>query len=100
MVRRLLLILAIAGLFIGWIAYTQHRPRPAIVSGFVEADEIRLGSRVGGRVASVHVQEGQRVLRGDLLIELEPFDLLELEREAETTLGEPSEQTDARKVAP
>jgi multidrug resistance efflux pump len=87
MVKRLLLILVVASIFIGLIAYSRHRPRPAIVSGFVEADEIRLGSRVGGRVASVHVQEGQRVLKGDLLIELEPFDLLELEREAEATLA-------------
>ena len=87
MVKRLLLILVVASILVGLIAYSRHRPRPAIVSGFVEADEIRLGSRVGGRVASVHVQEGQRVRKGDVLIELEPFDLLELEREAEATLA-------------
>ena len=52
------------------------------VSGFVEADEIRLGSRVGGRVAQVHVQEGDRVQAGDPLVELEPYDVLHREQEA------------------
>lgn len=86
MLKRLLLILFVAAVLVGLIAYSQYRREPAIVSGFIEADEIRLGSRVGGRVAVVHVQEGQRVKKGDPLIELEPFDLLEREREAEATL--------------
>ena len=59
----------------------------AKISGFIEADEIRLGSRVGGRVARVHVEEGQAVRQGDVLVELEPFDLLELEQEAEAQVA-------------
>jgi multidrug resistance efflux pump len=46
------------------------------VSGFIEADEIRVGSRVGGRVERVHVAEGDQVTRGSVLVDLEPFDLL------------------------
>ena len=57
------------------------------VSGFIEADEIRVGSRVGGRVAAVHVREGQRVEKDQVLVELEPFDLLERLREAEAQLA-------------
>lgn len=37
-------------------------------SGFVEATEIRVATRVPGRVAEVHVTEGQRVARGDRLV--------------------------------
>ena len=45
--------------------------------GLIEADDIRVGSRVGGRVREVQVAEGQRVAAGDVLVTLEPFDLLE-----------------------
>ena len=74
--RGLLLFLVGAGV-IALLFYSQHRPVPFRVSGFVEADEIRVGSRVGGRVATVRVEEGSQVCKGDLLVELEPFDLLE-----------------------
>ena len=47
------------------------------VSGLLEAHEIRLGSRVGGRVARVLVEEGARVTAGQVLVELEAFDLAE-----------------------
>jgi multidrug resistance efflux pump len=75
MAKRILLAVAAVALLLGLLAYSQLR-RPALkVSGFIEADEIRMGSRVGGRVAKVSVEEGQRVAAGELLISLEPFDL-------------------------
>ena len=84
--RLLLVLLVVAGLG-AVIVYSQLRPEPNKVSGFIEADEIRLGSRVGGRVSKVHVEEGQQVAPGQLLLELEPFDLLEREREAALALA-------------
>ena len=42
-----------AGGILGWLYWDQHRPQPLVVSGFIEADQIRVGSRVGGRVAEV-----------------------------------------------
>lgn len=89
------LLLVVAGL-IALVAYSQRRPELAKISGFIEADEIRLGSRVGGRVAGVHVEEGQLVHAGDVLVELEPFDLLELEQEAEAQLA--AKQADYERV--
>ncbi len=58
------------------------------VSGFIEADEIRVGSRVGGRVRSVSAVEGAHVKQGDPLVELEPFDLQERRAEAAAMLAE------------
>ena len=71
----------------GRSSYSKYRPTPDRVSGFIEADEIRLGSRVGGRVAKVLVEEGATVKRGDTLIELEPFDLLAEQERAKATLA-------------
>ena len=85
-IRSALLWLVVAGL-IAVVDYSQRRPKLAMISGFIEADEIRLGSRVGGRVARVHVEEGRAVRAGDVLVELEPFDLLELEHEAEAQVA-------------
>lgn len=70
--------LIVAGL-IAVLAWSRHRHVPLVVSGFIEADEIRLGSRVGGRVLKVHVAEGDAVAKGDTLVELDPFDLKERE---------------------
>ena len=52
------------------------------MSSVLEADEARVGSRVGGRVLRVYVVEGQRVDAGALLVEIEPFDLIERQTEA------------------
>ncbi|MEW4456066.1 efflux RND transporter periplasmic adaptor subunit [Bremerella sp. JC817] len=72
----------------GLVAYSKFVPPPNVVSGFLEADEIRIGSRVGGRVKQVLVEEGDTVATGQLLVELEPFDLLQREQEAIETLAQ------------
>lgn len=69
------------------LVISQWRRDELKVSGFIEADEIRVGSRVGGRVAKVVVQEGQRVKRGELMVELEPYDLKEQLAQAMGRLG-------------
>jgi multidrug resistance efflux pump len=42
---------------------------------------------VGGRVASTHVEEGSVVTKGQILVELEPFDLLERRAQAAANLS-------------
>ncbi|MEZ6089176.1 MAG: biotin/lipoyl-binding protein [Pirellulaceae bacterium] len=79
-----ILVVAVLG---GLIYYSQHRPMVDRVSGFIEADEIRVGSRLGGRIAKMHVQEGAPVKTGDRLVELEPYDLLQREQEAAQSLA-------------
>jgi len=79
MKTRIIGFVAIVTVLVLVLMASQHRVRPLMVSGFIESDEIRLGSRVGGRVARVHVEEGQQVTKGDVLVELEPYDLVERE---------------------
>ena len=74
--RWIVLPVVLAALLVA-LRWSQAKSEPFHVSGFLEADEIRVGSRVGGRVAKVYVDEGSRVAVGDVLVELEPFDLVE-----------------------
>lgn len=76
-----------AAVLISFIYYKKSRVEPFVVSGFIEADEIRVGSRVGGRVAEVLVVEGQRVTPGQPLFRIDPFDLQEQAAQARATLA-------------
>jgi len=88
MLKRLVAIIIVAALLVGLLVYSQHRREPFHVSGFVEAHEIRLGSRVGGRVQRVLVEEGDAVKTGGILVELEPFQFRELLAEANAQLAQ------------
>lgn len=88
MQARIIPLLLVASALIGLILYSQYRPQSNFVSGIVETDEIRLGSRVGGRVKAVHVNEGDSVVAGQSLIEFEPFDLAEREQQARAELAQ------------
>src|SRR6476620_6669951 len=81
LLRAGILAVLVVGL-VGYLFYSHHRHEPLKVSGFVEADEIRVGSRVGGRVSNTLAVEGATGHKGDLRVELEPYDLLA--RQAQT----------------
>jgi len=85
--KRILPIIVIAAGLIVLLVVNQQRDEPFVVSGTIEADDVRVGSRIGGRVAVVHVDEGQHVTAGQPLVELQPFDLGERKAQAEQTLA-------------
>lgn len=87
MSRVIALFLVIVGGFIGWLVYEQNRTREFVVSGFIEADEIRVGSRIGGRVALLDVEEGQSLKTGAILFRLDPFNLREELARAESQMA-------------
>jgi HlyD family secretion protein len=64
----------------------RERSRPYQWSGTVEARDITVGSRTGGRVKEVLVQEGDRVASGQALVLLEPGDLDAQKAQAEGDL--------------
>ncbi|MGE0482220.1 MAG: HlyD family secretion protein [Phycisphaerae bacterium] len=72
---------------IGVLYWTQTRNGPFFVSGMLESDEIRVGSRVGGRVEAVVAAEGQALRPGDVILVLEPYDLRERLAQAQRQLG-------------
>jgi HlyD family secretion protein len=69
----LALALVVAGAYTGYVVYERRQPYEW--SGSVEMHTVGVGSRVGGRVKSVLVREGQAVVKGDVLVALEPGQL-------------------------
>ncbi len=86
--RKIAAFVVVVSLLAGGLWYSQRRTGPLHVSGFVEADDIRVGSRIGGRVARVDVEEGAAVTAGQVLFTLEPHDLLERKSHAEAVVAE------------
>jgi multidrug resistance efflux pump len=85
--RNIWIVIAVAVVAVAALIWSQRRPREFSVSGLIEAESVRVGSRVGGRVARALVDEGALVRRGDTLLELEPFDLLERLAQARASLA-------------
>jgi multidrug resistance efflux pump len=66
-----LVILVAAGAALGLYWRWSEEPHELRLPGIVETQEVRLSSRVGGRVAKVLVRESQIVEPGQALVELE-----------------------------
>ena len=88
MVKRIVLFVVVAAALTGVLLWSQQRPAQEKVSGVIEADEIRLGSRVGGRVKEVLVEEGMAVDRNTPLVVLEEYDLRERLAEAKAVVAQ------------
>ena len=87
MPRIVLILAAIVVGLIGWLTWQQTRVPPFVVSGFIEADIARIGSRVGGRIAEVLVEEGSPVTKGQPVLRIDPFDLSAQLAQAKSTLA-------------
>ena len=62
-----LAVAAIAGFLVvprAWLPAAGREPTALVLPGVVEVQEVRLGSKVGGRVREVHILEGDRVEPG------------------------------------
>lgn len=92
--KKFLLAAVVVGIGVAALLWRQMQVEPLKVSGYLEADDIRLGSRVGGRVQEVLIEEGQAVEKGRVLVRLEPFDLLQRLAEARETLAAAAAEAD------
>lgn len=66
----------------------SRAPQKPVVSGTVEADEIHVASRTGGRVSALHFREGDSVNSGQLIAELEAPELVAQRKQAAAQLAE------------
>src|SRR6185503_4785698 len=60
----ILVVLAVAAAAAFWILRARTREQPLTFSGSIEARDVEVGSLVGGRVASVLIDEGSSVKAG------------------------------------
>jgi multidrug resistance efflux pump len=67
----ILLVLAAAAGAAFWAFRARQREKPLTISGSIEARDVEVASLVGGRVASVLVDEGATVKAGQPLVTLE-----------------------------
>ena len=84
-------VLAVAALAIliatGWLIHSYTNSKSSFVySGTIETREIQIGSKIGGRVTLVPVEEGQAVKAGTLLVQFECDDLKTQRAQAQAQL--------------
>ena len=102
--RRVLIALSVLTLvlvgLIGLRLYTQARAdtAPSGGSGEIEGVRVDLSSRVGARIAQLHVREGQRVKQGQLLLTLDCSEPQAQLAEAEARLASWRAQAQASQV--
>jgi len=71
-----LLALTLLGVVAAWKYLSARTPSNTLtLSGTIEADEIHVGSKVGGRIEAVLVKEGQEIKQGEAIVRFERFDL-------------------------
>src|SRR5437764_9282269 len=75
--KRLFIILAVAVVVAATAVYASwfHRDNALVGSGTVEARNIRVGSKVGGRIDKVLVREGDGVEPGQILLTFDDKEL-------------------------
>jgi HlyD family secretion protein len=81
------LVLVLVIVLVGYYTWSAHRARYEY-SGTVETREIQIGSKVGGRVTLVPVEEGDIVKAGALLVRFECDDLKAQRSQAAATVDQ------------
>src|SRR5213593_1440898 len=96
MKRSTVILITLAGMLVvgtGYALWNITATRDAfVISGVIEADDIHVGSKIGGRVLKVVAREGQLVKAGAVLVLLEPGELNASLAEAQASLR----QTEAK----
>lgn len=71
-----LTIVVLAVLYGAWYWYRDYKLYITTDDAHIEADNITIGSKILGRIAAVHAEEGENVLLANLLVELDSSDLI------------------------
>ena len=68
-------VVLVAAIAAGLWLLSQHQMETRSVSGTVEVDEVHVASRYGGRVETIHAQEGDALTNQQALIDLDAAEL-------------------------
>jgi len=75
MILSLIILLGIIAL-ICLIGFFMMNKKDEIIQGQADASEYRISSKIPGRILKLHVKEGDKVKKGDTLVELEAPDIM------------------------
>ncbi|SEA39490.1 HlyD family secretion protein [Alkalimonas amylolytica] len=73
--KKIAVAIAAVSLLLALFWWLWPAPQPELLHGDVEVREIRLASKIPGRILKLHVQEGDQVQAGQLLFELDSPEL-------------------------
>ncbi|MCX7019915.1 MAG: efflux RND transporter periplasmic adaptor subunit [Candidatus Sumerlaeota bacterium] len=88
---KLTVLFIVAASFFGGCA---RNGKELVVSGRIEVDKVRVGSKIGGRVWKVHYDEGDAVKSGEPVVQLEDRELKAQLDEASASLAQAQSQLD------
>ena len=90
--KKLFVVLIVFGAIGAWAWWIWHanavQTAPNSAAGTIEADEVHVGSRHGGRVTNIFAVEGDLLTNGQLLVELEATELQAQRVTAAATLAD------------
>ncbi len=66
----LIIGIVVAIIVVSLISWFIIKPEPLIIQGEVEVSNFKVSSKLAGRIKEMHVKEGQKVAKGDLLFVL------------------------------
>jgi membrane fusion protein, multidrug efflux system len=75
-------------LFFGYKWYKNYTAFEKTDDAYIDADRVSVSSKMLGRIAAMHVIEGDSVARGSLLVELDSTDLTAQKMQAQTTVSQ------------
>ncbi|MDR7487786.1 MAG: biotin/lipoyl-binding protein, partial [Armatimonadota bacterium] len=88
-VRIAVVLVGLVGAAVAYVVWPRARPDPTRLeaSGTIEVAHVDVAPKVAGRVAALHVREGDQVAAGQVVAELEREELEAQVRQAEASLA-------------
>jgi membrane fusion protein, multidrug efflux system len=81
----IVILIVLAGAFYWYRDYTMYITTD---DAHVDADNVTVSSKIMGRITALHVDEGDIVKKGDLLVEIDSTDLLAQRKQASSVMAQ------------
>ena len=72
----LLGLVVLAVFIVGWYYYRQYTKYSSTDDAYIDADRVSISSKILGRIIKIHADEGDTVLKGQLLVDIDSSDLV------------------------
>lgn len=84
----------------GWVLLRHANSNPLSEDAVIQADVVHISAAIPGQLVAVHVQEGSRVAKGDLLFELNPrvYELQVQQAQAQLAIAQSALTSTGRRI--